>query len=55
MSIAEFFSMGGFGFFIWTSFGIALLLIIIEVLMLKSHRHTVVKRLQRVIRARQRS
>ncbi len=55
MTITEFFSMGGFGFFIWTSFGIALFLMLVELLMLKSHRHTVLKRLQRVIRARQQS
>ena len=55
MSVAEFFAMGGFGFYVWTSFGITLLLMIAELFMLKSHRHTVIKRLQRMVRARQQS
>lgn len=52
MTVSEFFAMGGFGFYIWTSFGIALLLMIVELLMLKTHRSAIIKRLQRLVRAR---
>jgi heme exporter protein D len=46
--IAEFFSMGGFGFYIWTSFGLTFLLMFAEVLYLRQQRRTNLKRIQRI-------
>ncbi|HHJ19420.1 MAG TPA: heme exporter protein CcmD [Gammaproteobacteria bacterium] len=46
----EFFAMGGFGFFIWSSFGMTALLMLAEVFYLKRQRHTIIKRLRRLQR-----
>jgi heme exporter protein D len=32
MSLTEFFHMGGYGFYVWTSYGIALLVLVLNVL-----------------------
>ncbi|MGD2074669.1 MAG: heme exporter protein CcmD [Gammaproteobacteria bacterium] len=48
--IAEFFSMGGFGFFIWSSFGLTFLLMLGEILYLRQQRRTNLKRIQRIRR-----
>jgi len=50
MTIQEFFSMGGFGFYIWTSFGITFLLMLAEILYLRQERKTNLKRIQRLHR-----
>jgi len=50
MTIEEFFSMGGFGFYIWTSFGITFLLMLAEILYLRQERKTNLKRIQRLHR-----
>ena len=38
MSWAQFFNMGGYAFYVWGSFGVALLLMIAEVLLLLRRR-----------------
>jgi len=43
----EFFSMGGFGVFIWSAMGIALALMIIEVLTLIFKRRALIKQIKR--------
>ena len=43
----EFFSMGGFGLFIWSAMGIALALMILEVVSLKVKRRTLIKQIKR--------
>jgi heme exporter protein D len=53
--IAEFFSMGGFGFYIWTSFGLTFLLMLAEILYLRQQRRTNLKRIQRISRMNARS
>ena len=49
MSISEFFSMGGFGLYVWSAFGITLLFLVSEVIYLKQKRKTIILRLQRMI------
>ena len=51
MSIAEFFSMGGFGAYIWSSFGITLFLIAGEIIIVRQQHRTILKRLSRMMRA----
>ncbi len=51
MSISEFFSMGGYGAYVWVSFGATLLLMTTEILLVRSRRRAVVKRLRRLLRA----
>jgi len=53
MTISEFFHAGGFGFYIWWSFGITAALMVGEGLLLKQKRKTVIKRLKRLIRLEQ--
>jgi heme exporter protein D len=48
MTITEFFSMGGYGFYVWMSFGMTALLIAAEVFYVKYQRKTTVRRLQRM-------
>lgn len=50
MSVAEFFSMGGFGYYIWMSMGMAFILMVGEVFVLKSQRKGMLKQVARVIR-----
>lgn len=48
----EFFAMGGFGFYVWSSFGMTALLMLAEVFYLKGQRQTILKRLRRLQRVR---
>lgn len=50
MSIAEFFSMGGFGLYVWSSFGATLLLIVAEIIVVKQQHRTILQRLSRMLR-----
>jgi len=50
MSIGEFFAMGGFGYFVWMSMGMALLLMLGEIFVLKHQRKDRLKQIQRGIR-----
>lgn len=48
--MSEFFSMGGYGLFIWPSFGITFLLMIGEVIYLRRQHRTILQRLGRMVR-----
>jgi heme exporter protein D len=48
MSWSEFISMGGYGFYVWMSFGMTALLIAAEVAYVKHQRRNILKRLQRM-------
>ena len=50
-SPAEFFAMGGYALYVWASFGLCLLVLIIEPLMIRSRRAAIVSRLRREVRA----
>ena len=49
--MSEFFAMGGHGFYIWVSFGVTALCMIVEVFAVKRSRKTVFKQLARLARA----
>ncbi|NOX75559.1 MAG: heme exporter protein CcmD [Gammaproteobacteria bacterium] len=49
--MSDFFAMGGHGFFIWMSFGVTALFMVIEVIAVKRSRQTVLKQLLRLARA----
>ena len=51
-SPSEFFAMGGHGLYVWGSFGVLALLIIIEILAVKKRRKDSVQRLKRLSQAR---
>lgn len=46
----EFFSMGGFGVFIWSAMGVALILMILEPISLVIKRRSVVRQIRRTQR-----
>lgn len=50
MSVAEFFSMGGYGAFVWSSFGITLALIVGEIIAVRQQHRTILQRLSRMMR-----
>ncbi len=52
-SWSEFFAMGGYAFFVWTSYGIALLVIVLNIVMPMIHRKKVISRVKRAIRREQ--
>ena len=49
-AITEFFNMGGYALYVWGSFGMTALLMIMEPIMLKGRRKTIVQRINRLIR-----
>lgn len=51
-SPSEFFAMGGHGLYVWGSFGVLALFILIELIAVKRRRRTTVQRLKRLTKAR---
>lgn len=54
-SPAEFFAMGGYAFYVWGSFGVTVLALLIEPLLLRKRRSEVLKSLKRELSAKERS
>lgn len=52
--MSEFFAMSGYGYFIWMSYGITALFMLIEVIALLRGKRTVMKRLTRLANAESR-
>ena len=52
-SWSEFFDMGGYAFFVWTSYGIAFLVVVLNIVMPVLHRKKVINRVKRAIRREQ--
>jgi len=52
-SPAEFFAMGGYAFYVWGSFGVTALALLIEPLLLKKRRSEVLKSLRRELSAKE--
>ncbi len=48
--MAEFFAMGGYGFYVWGSYGVTALLLGLEVYFLMRSRRTILQRLRRMVR-----
>ena len=44
--MAEFFAMGGYGFYVWTAYGITALVVVIELFTLRSRRHQAIEEAQ---------
>lgn len=49
MSVSEFFAMKGYGFYVWGSYGLALLIFIIEIALVR-HRRTLALQQLRLLR-----
>ncbi len=54
MSLAEFFSQGGYAYFIWASYGATLVLLVGEIIQLRRNHRTILTRLGRLLRMRTR-
>lgn len=50
--MSEFFSQGGYAFYVWSSYGMALILLIMELVQLRRRRRTILARLGRLMRMR---
>lgn len=50
MSVAEFFDMGGYALYVWSSFGVTAVLMVIEPILLRSRKQSVLQRISRIIR-----
>lgn len=46
MSVAEFFNMGGYAFYVWGAYGVALLVFIVEILMVIHKRKNTLQQLR---------
>jgi heme exporter protein D len=45
-SISEFFAMGGYGFYVWGSFGLSAAVMLVESLQIRSHRAALLRHLR---------
>jgi len=52
-SWSEFFDMGGYAFFVWSSYGLTFLVIVLNIIMPIMHRKKVISRVKRAIRREQ--
>ncbi len=52
-SWSEFFEMGGYAFFVWTSYGLTLAVIVLNIIMPVMQRKKVINRVKRAIRREQ--
>jgi heme exporter protein D len=54
-SLADFLAMGGYGFYVWGSFGATVLIMAIEPIVVVRNRKTTIARLKRQLRAEHRN
>jgi len=52
-SVSDFFAMGGYAFYVWGSYGVTALFMVIEVILVQRNKRTIMQRLARLIRANQ--
>jgi heme exporter protein D len=52
MTVGEFFSQGGYAFFVWTAYGVTAALLAIEIIQLRRNSRTIRARLRRLLRMR---
>jgi heme exporter protein D len=49
-NISEFFAMGGYGFYVWGSYGVTALFMVVEVILVIRNKRTIMQRLARMVR-----
>ena len=49
-SMAEFFHMGGYAFYVWGSYGVTALFMLIEIILVIRNKRTLMQRLARMVR-----
>jgi heme exporter protein D len=50
VSVAEFFNMGGYALYVWSSFGVTAVLMLAEPILLRQRRRSVLQRVRRLHR-----
>ena len=50
--MSEFFSQGGYALYVWGSYGMALVLLVAEIVQLRRQRRTILTRIGRILRMR---
>ncbi len=50
--MSEFFSQGGYALYVWGSYGMALVLLVAEIIQLRKQRRTILTRIGRILRMR---
>ncbi len=50
MTVSEFFHMGGYGLYVWASFGVTALLMIVEPILVRHRRRAILQRIARIVR-----
>lgn len=50
--MSDFFSQGGYALYVWGSYGMALVLLVAEIVQLKRQHRTILSRIGRIIRMR---
>ncbi len=48
--MSEFFSQGGYAFYVWSSYGLCFLLLLVEIVQLLRRQRTILSRIGRLIR-----
>jgi len=48
--LSEFFAMGGYALYVWGSFGVTALLMVVEPLLVRQRRKAVIQRVSRLVR-----
>lgn len=54
-SFSDFLAMGGYGFYVWGSFGVTALIMVLEPILVIQHRKSTLARLKRQLRAEERA
>ncbi len=54
-SFSDFLAMGGYGLYVWGSFGVTVLIMVVEPIMVARNRKATITRLQRQMRAETRA
>ena len=49
-SVSEFFAMGGYAFYVWGSYGVTALFMLVEVILVIRNKRTILQRLARMVR-----
>jgi len=50
MSLSEYFAMGGYGFYIWMSYGVTALFLFAEIFLVIRNKRTILRQVTRMVR-----
>jgi heme exporter protein D len=50
VTVGEFFHMGGYALYVWASFGVTALLMLVEPILVRHRRRSILQRIARIVR-----